>query len=148
MDPLLIEVANRIPSMGGMEIGQGLIAGVSQPKTEHRGNGVLVRRERLAGPRRSREQRGVVMKKSLAEIADRIPSMGGMEIGPALREFARAAGPNKAIVEVGCWLGAGTAQLALGVLENSDPTGIRYIATIDGPPMSLKLKRRPAGDCR
>jgi len=65
------------------------------------------------------------MDQSLFEVATRIPSMGGMEIGPALRDFARAVRSNTAIVEVGCWLGAGTAQLALGVLENDEPTGIR-----------------------
>lgn len=65
------------------------------------------------------------MEQSLTDLANCIPSMGGREIGPALREFARVAQPNTAIVEVGCWLGAGTAQLALGILENNDPTGIK-----------------------
>ena len=64
------------------------------------------------------------MDQSLIDTANKIPSMGGMEIGPVLRQFARKAQPNASIVEVGCWLGAGTAQLALGVLENQHPTGI------------------------
>ena len=46
-----------------------------------------------------------------------LPSMGGVEIGPRLRAAARGAAPGTAIVEVGCWLGAGTAQLALGLRE-------------------------------
>jgi hypothetical protein len=43
--------------------------------------------------------------------------MGGKEIGPFLRGLARQAPSDTAIVEVGSWLGAGTAQLALGVRE-------------------------------
>ncbi|MBE0693795.1 MAG: hypothetical protein IH590_11925 [Aquamicrobium sp.] len=53
----------------------------------------------------------------LEAIAAAIPSMGGREIGPFLRELARAAPDRTAIVELGAWLGAGTAQLALGVAE-------------------------------
>ena len=52
-------------------------------------------------------------------IADRIPSMGGTRIGPLLRELARGAPAGTSIVEVGSWLGAGTAQLALGITERS-----------------------------
>jgi predicted O-methyltransferase YrrM len=50
-------------------------------------------------------------------LASRIPSMGGTEIGAQLRRAARLAPANTAIVEVGSWLGAGTAQLALGVRD-------------------------------
>ena len=50
-------------------------------------------------------------------IADQIPSMGGNEIGSVLRDLARQAPADTSIVEVGAWLGAGTAQLALGVRE-------------------------------
>ena len=65
------------------------------------------------------------MDQSLVDKANKIPSMGGMEIGPVLRQFARTAQPNTSIVEVGCWLGAGTAQLAVGVLEGKHPTSIK-----------------------
>lgn len=54
-------------------------------------------------------------------IAQRIPSMGGAELGPALRTLARLAPAGTAIVEVGAWMGAGTAQLALGILERDSP---------------------------
>ncbi len=50
--------------------------------------------------------------------------MGGTQIGYALREFARKAPGGTAIVEVGCWLGAGTAQLALGVRERPNPSDV------------------------
>ncbi|MEX2127620.1 MAG: hypothetical protein WD871_05195 [Xanthobacteraceae bacterium] len=50
-------------------------------------------------------------------MAAQFPSMGGKEIGPFLRKVARHARPGTSIVEVGSWLGAGTAQLALGVRE-------------------------------
>ena len=49
------------------------------------------------------------------EAVRRIPSMGGREIGRDLREWAAACQDGTAIVELGCWLGAGTAQMALGV---------------------------------
>ena len=54
---------------------------------------------------------------ALGEQALRIPSMGGHKIGTFLRRIARDAPLQTSIVEVGCWFGAGTAQLALGVLE-------------------------------
>src|SRR5690606_12370375 len=50
----------------------------------------------------------------LERLADEFPSMGGKKIGPFLRKLARAAPSHTAIVEVGSWLGAGTAQLAIG----------------------------------
>lgn len=49
-----------------------------------------------------------------------IPSDGGLKIGAHLRDAVRNARPGTAIVEIGCWLGAGTAQLALGLCERSD----------------------------
>jgi hypothetical protein len=54
---------------------------------------------------------------SVYALAEQIPSMGGRKLGPLLRNLARDAEPGTAIVEVGCWLGAGTAQLALGISE-------------------------------
>lgn len=48
------------------------------------------------------------------EAVRRIPSMGGREIGRYLREWAAAVPEGHAIVELGAWLGAGTAQMALG----------------------------------
>jgi hypothetical protein len=65
---------------------------------------------------------------SLAELerlAAQIPSMGGKEIGGFLRAAAREAPANSAIVEVGSWLGAGTAQFALGVRERRSNGSIR-----------------------
>ena len=53
----------------------------------------------------------------LERKAAAFPSMGGVQIGHHLRAAARAARPGSAVVEVGCWLGAGTAQLALGLRE-------------------------------
>ena len=53
------------------------------------------------------------MSDGFTALADRIPEMGGRAIGPWLREWA-ALCRTGAIVEVGCWLGAGTAQLAIG----------------------------------
>lgn len=53
----------------------------------------------------------------LNAAAEAIPSMAGRKLGPALRRAAREAPSGTAIVEVGSWLGAGTAQLALGIRE-------------------------------
>ena len=61
----------------------------------------------------------------LYRLANEIPSMGGTQIGPVLREYAREAPDNAAVVEVGCWLGAGTAQLALGIRERANGTKLR-----------------------
>src|SRR5262245_66502353 len=53
----------------------------------------------------------------LEVLADQIPSMGGATIGAFLRLLARQAAAGSAIVEVGTWLGSGTARLALGVRD-------------------------------
>lgn len=50
----------------------------------------------------------------LRDIAQALPGMGGVEIGVMLAHFAADVPRGQAIVEVGCWLGAGTAHLALG----------------------------------
>ena len=57
----------------------------------------------------------------LYRIAERLPSMGGTALGPLLRGLAANASAQTSIVEVGCWLGAGTAQLALGIRERQLP---------------------------
>lgn len=61
------------------------------------------------------------MDPSLEERARTMPSQGGVAIASELRRFAAATPDGTAIVEVGCWLGAGTAQLALGVAGRPDP---------------------------
>ena len=58
-------------------------------------------------------------------VAERIPSMGGTRIGADLRALARSAPPGTAVVEVGSWLGAGTAQLALGISERAQTADVR-----------------------
>ncbi len=54
---------------------------------------------------------------SLATRVEKFPSMGGMEIGPFLQQIGRSVPASSAVVEVGVWLGAGTAQLCHGVAE-------------------------------
>jgi hypothetical protein len=58
---------------------------------------------------------------NLEERASRIPSQGGTEIGPFLQKAAANAPDGTAIAEVGAWLGAGTAQLALGLGGRANP---------------------------
>lgn len=50
--------------------------------------------------------------------------MGGAKLSPILRALARSARADTAIVEVGAWMGAGTAQLALGILDRASPDGV------------------------
>lgn len=61
---------------------------------------------------------------ALEQHAEQIPSMGGTAIGPFLRNIAKEAPRETAIVEVGTWLGAGTAQLALGVRDREDGSDV------------------------
>ena len=61
------------------------------------------------------------MQAGLEDAAARIPSMGGRKLGPLLREAARRAPGGTAVVEAGSWLGAGTAQLALGIRDRERP---------------------------
>lgn len=60
----------------------------------------------------------------LEHRAAQIPSDGGLKIGAHLRAAVREAPANTAIVEIGSWLGAGTAQLAMGVRERTDDHGL------------------------
>lgn len=60
----------------------------------------------------------------LEAVAAEIPEMGGRMIGQFLRRLARDAPPGTAIIELGTWLGAGTAQLALGLRSRQDDHGI------------------------
>lgn len=55
----------------------------------------------------------------LNDMVPAIPSMGGREIGVHLRKAAEAVPEGCCIVEVGAWLGAGTAQLAIGASRAS-----------------------------
>lgn len=51
-----------------------------------------------------------------ARALGRIPQMGGHKIGEPLTRWAAECRTH--IVEIGCWLGAGTAHLALGAMES------------------------------
>lgn len=54
----------------------------------------------------------------LRRYAKTFPSQGGVEIGPWLEKYAAGVPAGSAIVEVGCWLGGGTAHLALGAIQS------------------------------
>ena len=58
---------------------------------------------------------------SLSDYARTFPSQGGVEIGQWLEKYASEVPKGSAIVEVGCWLGAGTAHLALGAMYSGAP---------------------------
>jgi hypothetical protein len=61
----------------------------------------------------------------LESLAAKFPSMGGKEIGAFLRNLARNAPAHTTIVEVGSWLGAGTAQLAIGLRERGTDRSVK-----------------------
>lgn len=66
------------------------------------------------------------------ERAQSLPSMGGREIGETLMRLAAdIPEPGQAIVEVGCWLGSGTAHLAIGARQSGAPIHVydRWTAT-------------------
>lgn len=50
----------------------------------------------------------------LRAVAASLPHMGSVYVGPVLEQLASEVPEGQAIAEVGCWLGAGTAWLALG----------------------------------
>lgn len=54
----------------------------------------------------------------LREYARTFPSQGGVEIGSWLERYAAEVPEGSSIVEFGCWLGAGTAWLALGATQS------------------------------
>lgn len=57
----------------------------------------------------------------LYRTAKALPSMGGREIGAALMMMAGHVPEGQAIVEVGSWLGSGTAHLAMGARHSGAP---------------------------
>lgn len=61
---------------------------------------------------------------NLERVAASIPSMNTPFAKTLLRGFARSSPDGTAIVEVGTWLGSGTAHLALGVSERERPVPI------------------------
>jgi hypothetical protein len=64
-----------------------------------------------------RKWRPYVAGESLQDYAARFPHMGGVKIAAQLSREARCVPSDMCIVEVGTWLGGGTAQLALGASE-------------------------------
>ena len=54
----------------------------------------------------------------LRDYAKTFPSQGGVEIGPWLEKYASEVPEGSAIVELGSWLGGGTAYLALGAMKS------------------------------
>ena len=53
------------------------------------------------------------------QLADSIPSMGGRQIGHIFDKYIKYLKPDRAIIELGTWLGAGTAQMALSVINHN-----------------------------
>ena len=64
----------------------------------------------------------------LEAAADLLPALHGTPARLALRSLARQTPAGTAVVHVGDWLGAGTAQLALGIRERPDGGAVRLHA--------------------
>lgn len=68
--------------------------------------------------------RGVLMWKpyeaseSLMEYAARFPQMDGVKVGPWLMKESEQVREGEGIIEVGPWLGAGTAYLSMGLINS------------------------------
>lgn len=96
------------------------------PKTARRAVTMFLAATGLGKPRATHLPAGAPQAlDELSRKADSFPSMGGVELGPFLRRLGRDADPDAAIVEVGVWLGAGTAQIAYGLAErrlSGEPT--------------------------
>ena len=63
----------------------------------------------------------------LKKTADRIPSMGGREMGPEYNAAISVMDNGLTVVEVGSWLGAGTAQLALAMFEHGKDKSVLHV---------------------
>ncbi len=73
-----------------------------------------------------------------------IPSMGTHDVGPALRDLAAKVSPEQAIVEVGTWLGGGTAWLALGASAQPDAPTIHTFDQFQARPEEVYKALRGA----
>lgn len=63
----------------------------------------------------------------MESIADSIPSMGGKELGPFFDKYISNMDNGLSVVEIGAWLGAGTAQMALALCRNGKSDSKMYI---------------------
>ena len=79
--------------------------------------------------------------RNLEEYAAGFPSMGGTLNGALLRGLAARTPAGTAIVEVGTWLGAGAAQLALGLAGRADPPAIHCFDMFEASPPEVEQAR-------
>ena len=57
---------------------------------------------------------------------DKIPSMGGRQLGADFDKYVSAMSNGLAIVEMGAWLGAGTAQIAYAMMKHGKDKSTLY----------------------
>lgn len=67
------------------------------------------------------------MLKKIKEAADQIPSMGGREMGEAYDRYISQMRDGLDVVEIGAWLGAGTAQLAMSMYKHKKSTSFLHV---------------------
>lgn len=74
---------------------------------------------------------------NLREHAKTIPSMGGRQIGDILQKSVMRLPADSVVIEVGTWMGAGTAQVAMALLdlkrENKIYTYDRFVVSSRQP---------------
>lgn len=63
----------------------------------------------------------------LESIAEKIPSMGGKELGPLFDKYISEMDNGLNVVEIGAWLGAGTSQIALAMYRHEKNLSSFYI---------------------
>jgi len=88
--------------------------------------------------------------RQLEKYAERIPSMGGTQIGSYIQDAVKNTPSNSAIVEVGTWLGAGTAQICIGLIKAKQRRKIycydRFVLTASQKIKAAKYKVDIKGD--
>jgi hypothetical protein len=85
------------------------------------------------------------MINELIELSERIPSMGGREMGKVYRRYIRDMDRGDDVVEIGAWLGAGTAQLALGIYEHGKESTLHVYDRFTAKGKEIKKALNPSG---
>ncbi len=66
-------------------------------------------------------------KDEMQAIASKIPSMGGRELGPRIDSHVSIMKNGLNIIEIGSWLGAGTAQIMISMINHGKDRSILHV---------------------
>lgn len=68
-----------------------------------------------------------MLTNEMIQAANIIPSMGGREIGPRISAYVSAMKNGLNIIEIGSWLGAGTAQIMTAMIEHDKLLSVLHV---------------------